>query len=137
MPRKSQEARELAVLQNPVEIPRPDAPYDLTDEEVQEWVAIVNRMDAAHFPRETWPLLTSYCRIIVQDRRNEAMIRETLERKPDFNFHLYERLIKIQQANAKALASLATKMRLSQQATNDRDRRQPLMISPPWEKRGG
>jgi hypothetical protein len=135
MPRKSAESRDLAkIVQNPIEIPRPDAPYDLTDEEAQEWIAIVNRMEAGHFPRETWPLLTSYCRITVQDRRNEAMIREALGRQPKFEFGLYERLIKIQQANAKALASLATKMRLSQQATNDRDRRQPLMISPPWEK---
>jgi hypothetical protein len=50
-------------------LPRPDAPYDLTDEQAAEWWAVVNRMPADWFKRETFPLLTQYCRHIIAARR--------------------------------------------------------------------
>ena len=39
-------------------IPRPEAPDDLTDEQSEEWHAIVNTMPADHFMRGNFPLLS-------------------------------------------------------------------------------
>jgi len=36
---------------------RPDAPYDLTDYQADEWRTVVNRMPSGWFPRETWDVL--------------------------------------------------------------------------------
>ena len=43
-------------------IARAPAPDELTAEEREEWRAIVNRLPADFFPRETWPLLAQLCR---------------------------------------------------------------------------
>jgi hypothetical protein len=57
----------LTVPHNPTEIvQRPDAPYDLTGEESEEWRAIVQTMPADHFMRGNYPLLAQLCRHIVQ-----------------------------------------------------------------------
>jgi hypothetical protein len=60
---------------------RPDAPYDLTDDETAEWVAILGRMAADWFPRETHPLLTQLCRHIVSSRRLAQLIGATVKAK--------------------------------------------------------
>jgi hypothetical protein len=44
---------EVATVSAIETIARPDAPYDLTDEQSDEWWAVVNRMPADWFPRET------------------------------------------------------------------------------------
>jgi hypothetical protein len=62
-------------LASPVEtIARPDAPYDLTDEQIAEWWAVVNRMPADWFPRETHAMLAQYCRHVVNARRVAQLI---------------------------------------------------------------
>ena len=60
---------------DPIEvIERPDAPYDLTDEQAEEWWAVVNRLPAEWFPRETHALLAQYCRHVVAARRVAELI---------------------------------------------------------------
>ena len=50
--RKSTQALAVATVTGPVEIvQRPDAPYDLTDEQVDEWRAVVNSLPADWFQR--------------------------------------------------------------------------------------
>ena len=39
---------------------RPDAPYDLTDEQSKVWWSVVDRLPADWFPRETHPLLSQF-----------------------------------------------------------------------------
>ena len=55
-------------------IQRPDAPYDLTDEQAEEWRAIVSTMDPGHFMRGNYPLLAQLCRHIVNARRLARLI---------------------------------------------------------------
>ena len=43
-------------------VPRPPAPRDLTDEQADEWSAIVARMPADWFQRETHQMLKAFCR---------------------------------------------------------------------------
>jgi chaperone required for assembly of F1-ATPase len=65
-------------------IQRPDAPYDLTDEQAQEWWAVVNRMPADWFPRETHGMLAQYCRHVVRARRVAQML-DAMEKSDDFD----------------------------------------------------
>ena len=47
-------------------IRRPAPPRSLSDEEAEEWRAVVNRLPATWFPRETHSMLTQYCRQVVR-----------------------------------------------------------------------
>jgi chaperone required for assembly of F1-ATPase len=130
--RKSSAA--LAMVSASVEtIQRPDAPYDLTDEQSQEWWAVVNRMPADWFPRETHGMLAQYCRHVVASRR-VAQLVEACEGETDLDLERYDRLLKMQEREGRAISSLATRMRISQQATVRAEQaRKPSTIKKPWE----
>lgn len=117
-------------------VSRPDAPYDLTDEQADEWRAVVNRMPADWFPRETWALLSQYCRHVVAARRIAQLISATESRK-SVDVEDYDRLLKMQEREGRAMSSLATRMRISQQATVDKKRQKPaITIGKPWDVQG-
>jgi hypothetical protein len=98
-------------------IARPDAPYDLTDEQAQEWWAVVNRLPADWFTRETQPLLAQYCRHVVQARRVAELIDRMQSDAESFDVRDYDRLLKMQDREGRAISALASSMRISQQAT--------------------
>ena len=132
--RESSAAAELAHFAAPLTaVARPDAPYDLTDEAAEEWRAVVNRMPADWFPRETWPLLAQYCRHVVAARRVAKLV-EAIEREPQFDIVAYDRALKMQEREGRAVSSLATRMRVSQQATYDKSKKKGGAFSQkPWE----
>jgi hypothetical protein len=98
---------------------RPDPPNELSDEQAAEWRAIVNRMPATWFSRETQPLLAQYCRHIVAARRVHQLVT-ALEADEDLDFKAWADALKLQQRESSILCSLATKMRISQQSTYDK-----------------
>ena len=111
MPRKS--AAELAVAPQVVSVvPRPVAPSELTDEQAAEWEAVVSRLPADWFPRETHGLLAQYCRHVVEARR----IAQLIERQEGYDIKEYDMLLKMQEREGRALSSLATRMRITQQS---------------------
>ena len=112
---------------------RPEAPKELTEEQAAEWRLIVARMPADWFPRETHPLLAQYCRCAASVRRL-GKVRDRLERAKRFDLDMYERVAKLIGREAQQLASLATKMRLSQHATYDKKKSKGPSIRPPWEE---
>lgn len=115
-------------------VERPDAPYDLTDEQSAEWWAIVNRMPADWFTRETQPILAQYCRHIVTARRIASTIETALADPEPISIKDLDRLYKMQDREGRAISSLATKMRITQQATtNHRGNKQPDGKRKPWE----
>lgn len=124
----------LAVLgASPVEtIRRPVPPDELTDEQADEWVSIVDRLPADWFPRETHGLLTQYCRHVVAARRVSQLIADH-EVSEGFDIEEYDRLLKMQEREGRALSSLATRMRLSQQTTYDKSKKKPGQKRKPWE----
>lgn len=132
--RQSAAALELAHLAGGVtSVQRPDAPYDLTDEQADEWRAVVNRMPADWFPRETWPLLAQYCRHVVNSRR-VAQLVAAAEAGAELDVVTYDRLLKMQERESRCIASLATKMRVSQQTTYDKSRKKGSGgVTKPWE----
>lgn len=107
-----------------VAVERPDAPYDLTDEQTAEWWAIVNRMPADWFPKETHPLLAQYCRHIVRARRLAQLI-DAAEKGEQLDVKEYRDLLRSEEEQSRALSTLATKMRISQQTTYDKSKKKP------------
>lgn len=111
---------------------RPTPPAELTDEQAQEWRAVVNRLPADWFPRETHPMLAAYCRHIVALRRIGQLI-EHIESQKDIDLEAYDRLLKMQERESRAMSSLATRMRLTQQSTYDPKKKKPLAAKRPWK----
>lgn len=114
-------------------IERPDAPYDLTDEQTDEWWAVVNRMPAEWFPRETHGMLAQYCRHVVAARRVAQLVAGA-EKAKEIDLDAYDKLLKMQEREGRAISSLATRMRISQQATVRAEQaRKPRQVAKPWE----
>jgi hypothetical protein len=126
-------AAALEVIQgNVTALRRPDAPSCLTDEQAEEWRAIVTRMPPNWFPRETHPLLIAYCRHVVSQTRIEQLIQHA-ENSTRFNFETYDRLLRARERESKAIQNLATRMRLTQLSQVDRRKTRGTVASKPWQ----
>lgn len=124
----------LAVLDACIDaIQRPEPDPTLTDEQADEWRAVVNRLPADWFPRETWGLLAQYCRHVVSARRVADLIRKA-EAEDGFDVESYDRLLKMQEREGRAVAALARGMRMSQQSTrNSKASKGKVLAPPPWQ----
>jgi hypothetical protein len=96
-------------------IQRPDAPYDLTDEQAEEWRAVVNAMPPDHFMRGNYALLSQLCRHVVSARRvaqliEQAAKKKTLDRKE------FAALLQLQTTESASITRLLRSMRLTQQS---------------------
>jgi hypothetical protein len=112
---------------------RPDPPEELTEEQAAEWQAVVNRLPADWFPRETHQLLAQYCRHVVCARRVAQLI-EQAEADDEFDIKYYAQLLRMQELESRAMSSLATRMRMTQQATVRAElARKPLVLPRPWD----
>lgn len=111
---------------------RPKPPTDLTQEQAREWIEIVNRLPADWFGRETEPLLAQYCRHIVASRRVAKLVAAA-ELDEECDLKDYDRLLKMQEREGRAVSSLATKMRISQQSTYDKSKKKPAQSRKLWE----
>ena len=129
--RTSAAALEVAGLASVESVQRPDAPYELTDEQSAEWWAVVNRLPADWFPRETHGLLAQYCRHVVAARRVAQLV--AAEEAGDLDLDRYDQLLKMQEREGRALSSLATRLRITQQATVDKRTQKPSQIKKPWQ----
>ena len=117
----------------PVEtVQRPDAPYDLTDEQSEEWWAVVNRLPADWFPRETHGLLADYCRHVVKSRR-VAQLVATTEAEDQLDIDKLDKLYKMAERESRAASSLATRLRITLQATVSEKAKKPMVSKKPWE----
>jgi hypothetical protein len=136
--RVSAASLEVAPARAVEKVQRPDAPYDLTDEQAEEWWAVVNRLPADWFPRETHGVLSQYCRHVVAARRVAQLIRAA-EAEVDadgsavLDLPKYDQLLKMQEREGRALSSLATRLRITQQATLSEKARKPSQEKRPWE----
>jgi len=114
-------------------IRRPDPPDELTPEQADEWRAVVNRLPASWFPRETHQLLTQYCRHTVCARRLAQLIQHA-ESCNELDIETYERLLRMQEKESRAISSLATRMRMTQGSTmRPETARKPSELPKPWE----
>lgn len=131
--RKSAASLMIAALAPVETIERQRPPHDLTDEEVEVWAAVVNSEPADWFSPATVPVLAQYCRHVIQARRIGQLIeRATSDQALEIGD--YDRLLKMQERESRAIKSLATTMRISQQATtNHRGNKRPSAARKPWE----
>lgn len=114
-------------------IRRPDPPAELTGEQADEWTAIVNSMSADWFPRATWPVLAQLCRHIIRARRL-AQLLDATEKSDGFDVKEYRDLLRSEEEQSRAIASLETKLRITQQATVDkRTNKRGASVKRPWE----
>ena len=109
-------AASLAVISGGTE--RPEPPEDLTPGQAEEWRAIVKRLPADWFPRETHALLANFCRHVTA-ARFISRLRSHFE--PDWcndaeGLERFNKLSLMAERESRALATLATKLRISQQA---------------------
>lgn len=102
---------------------RPAPSPELSAAATQEWHAVVERMPADYFPRETQGLLATFCSIKVQlDEVNKALAKfgpglPSGEKR----WKRYRELTRMRGACATQLASIATKLRLTPQSRYDRE----------------
>lgn len=114
-------------------VKRPEPPEELTDEQAHEWRAIVNRLPAEWFPRETHGILAQYCRHLVAARM-VAQLVERVQESETLDLDEYDKVLKLQEREGRALSSLATRMRLTQQATyTDKTPKGKGGIRRPWD----
>jgi hypothetical protein len=97
---------------------RPEPPEELTPEEAIEWRAVVDRLPADWFPRESHQLLVQYCRHVVKARVIAGLIAdfEPEWAATDEGLHRFDKLTGMAEREGRAISSLATRMRLSQQS---------------------
>lgn len=126
-------AAALAIV-SPVEVvPRAKAPAELGDEQAAEWRAVVERMPADWFGRETHALLVQYCRHVVAARRIAQLIEKIEDDDGSFDLDAYDKVLKMQEREGRAISSLTTRMRLTQQASYDKSKKKPASTKRPWE----
>jgi hypothetical protein len=101
-----------------------------------EWLAVVNRLPADWFQPETFPMLAQYCRHVVSARRVAQLIDSIESDEERFTTEEYDRLLKMQEREGRAMSSLATRMRMTQQSTYDRTTKKKEALSVrPWERK--
>ena len=122
-------AAALSVVLPAEEVERPPPPKHLSAAAKREWIAIVGRMPADWFPRETHPMLTQLVRLITTANDIDKRLRARDLKPADF-----KDLFKMQREVSVAIATLSTRMRISQQSKYDRRKHRDGSIigADPW-----
>ena len=79
---------------------------------------------------ETHDMLAQYCRHVISSRHVADLI-EMLTAQEVFAAKDYDRLLKMQEREGRAMSALATRMRLSQQSTYSKDRKKGTLVKKP------
>ena len=134
MPRKSKAALEVVRSGLVDVVDRPAPPPELSPEHARVWVQVTEALPADWFGAETLGLLTQYCRHTVTASRVAAMI-VAAELDESTTIEDLDRLYKMQEREGRALSSLATRMRMTQQTTyhqgKTKGKKQPA--KKPWQ----
>lgn len=99
---------------------RPKPPALLSAEQVDIWNTVVDSLPADWFRPESIEVLVQYCRHAVAARRVAELIKQA-ETETGFDVQEYDRLLKMQEREGRALSSLATRLRITPQSTRSPD----------------
>ena len=128
----------LSVVGKLSAVERAEPPAELNNAQADEWISIVNRMPAEWFPRETHAILAQYCKHVISSQTISEMIETLLSLKNVPPLELmdpYDKLLKMQEREGRAMSSLATRMRITQQATYSKDKQKGGNAhKKPWEE---
>ena len=118
----------------PVVVTRPDPPTELTDEQCGVWNAVVDSHPADWFGPSAYPVLIQYCRHVVAARRVAQLIEQLVDTADGLNVLQFDKLLATQDRESRAIASLATKLRITPQATtNHRGNKVDNSVRKPWQ----
>jgi hypothetical protein len=108
---------QVASISNESRLP---APIHMSDAEQSVWAQIVNDQPAGAFTPTHSPLLEQYCRHIVQARiiADEILNFDRAWMADDDGLKRYDRLLAMQEREGRAASSLATRLRVTRQATD-------------------
>lgn len=112
--RKSLASKEIKPI---TAVNRPNSPSELSKEQAIEWNAVVARLPADWFPRETHGLLIQYCRHVV----NARTLSKQIEKFPaaslgkEDGLKRFDKLTAMHEREGRAASSLATRLRITQQ----------------------
>src|SRR5206468_3179893 len=100
----------------------PDPPAKLTAAQASTWRAVVATKPAKWWDAASFPLLIAYCRAVeahdIVSAQLDVFEAEWLQ--TDDGLARYDKLAALQERQARIIASLATRQRLSQQARYDK-----------------
>ena len=110
---------------------RPAPAAHLTDEQAEIWQRVVDSLPPEWFRPETLDLLGEYCVQVTTSRKVAKMIDAL---PVDAPAERLQQLIYLTEKTARLTISLATKMRISQQSTYDREKvkQTAKKASDPW-----
>ena len=126
-------ATELATVTT-LETARPEAPVELSAEERIEWDKVVNRLPVDWFPSETHAMLAQYCKHCSAAKMVAFLISE-MQLRPHaadeiaedatafFDLDAYDKLLKMQERESRAMIASARSLRFTLQATIDPEAR--------------
>ncbi len=139
--RKSAASLEVAALVAPVQSgSRLLAPAILSDAEQSVWAQLVNDQPADAFTPTHVPLLTQYCRHVIQAQllADEIAAFDRAWLADEDGLKRYKMLTDMQERESRAMSSLATRLRITRQAVVDpktagRASRNVGRKAKPWE----
>lgn len=105
-------------------VDRPSPAIGLTKEQAYEWLTIVNEYEAEQFGIGLLPLLEAYCRHRVALRHVGELI-EDMEKQDSLNIPAYDKLLKMQERESRALASLGVRLGLAKHTARDKPKKAP------------
>ena len=120
--RKSAASIEVAALVAPTQSgARLRAPAILTDAEQSVWVQLINDQPANAFTQTHIPLLTQYCRHVIQAQllADEISNFDRAWLADEDGLKRYDRLLAMQEREGRAASSLATRLRITRQSVVD------------------
>ena len=110
-------AAELSIVREALEGYRPSAPDELTAQQARTWREIVESVPGGWISRSQEPLLAAYCRHVSAADRLSAMIDDCIQDLEEREALLrFAKLLSMRERETKALSSLATRMRFTQQS---------------------
>ena len=127
----------LAVVPTSLEaVERARPPMELTGEQAAIWNTVVGSRQAGFFTPEMFPVLVAYCKHTTEARRLDAALDgfDSEWLKEADGVARYAALAKLREMHTRAITSLATKMRLTQQSQVHKDAKgNRALTRRPWE----
>lgn len=102
-------------------IARPDAPYELTDDQAAIWRQVVDAEEAEFFPQSVWPDLMAYCRHVASSQMISTQI-DKMERQKRVNLDRYDKLLKLRERENRSANALARSLRITNQSRYDKSK---------------
>ena len=135
-------ASELTVVSNIGVTGRPIPPANLAKVQKEEWNRVVNRLPPDWFPAETHSILSAYCQHYSAHQWVGTMV-EKMQARPlpvddpedatdYFDLDAYDKLLKMQERESRAMIAGARSLRFTLQASYDKEKKKGKAGNEPW-----